>query len=135
MRIAAISFVVLATVIGVVLFTGDSTSGQAAKRPSSAAPAIAEVEALHKAEMSYYREHGRYSDRLADLFAGTRLGSDIVMNAGGLDIHLDTSTDGETVIVRVNSPAITLSRVLVRGQETGRACEVLAPVAPDASCP
>jgi hypothetical protein len=135
LRIAAISVLVVATLIGVVLLTGDSTSGGAAERPPSAAAAIAEVEALHKAEVAYYREHGRYSNRLADLFAGTRLGSDIVMNAGGLDIHLDTSTDGKTVIVRVNSPAITLSRVLVGGQETGRTCDVLAPATGDASCP
>ena len=48
------------------------------------------------------------------------------MNAAALDIHLDVSTDGKTVIVRVNSPTVAMSRVLVRGKETGRTCEVVA---------
>jgi hypothetical protein len=54
------------------------------------------------------------------------------MNAGGLDINLDVSSDGKTVIFRVDSPAIALSRVLVRGKETGRTCEAMAA---GATCP
>jgi len=132
MRIAAVSLIVLAVAIGAVLVLDNTSSGEAAESSLSAKPAVDEIDALQKAEASYYAERGRYSERLADLFATTRFGTDIVMNAGGLDIHLDTSTDGKTVILRVNSPAITLSRVLVRGQETGRTCEALAA---GATCP
>jgi hypothetical protein len=41
------------------------------------------------------------------------------MNAAAVEIDLDVSTDGQTVIVRVNSATLALSRVLVRGKETG----------------
>jgi hypothetical protein len=130
-RVAAVSFVVVA-IVAVVAVTGYGSKGDAAPAPPSVARAIAEIGALQKAQAGYYTKRARYSERLADLFANPRLGSDIVMNAGGLDIHLDTSTDGKTVIVRVSSPAIALSRVLVRGRETGRTCEALAP---GAGCP
>jgi hypothetical protein len=132
MRIAAVLLVIVAVAIGAVLVLGNGSNGNAAESSLSAKPALDEIDALQKAEASYYAERGRYSERLADLFATTRFGTDIVMNAGGLDIHLDTSTDGKTVILRVNSPAITLSRVLVRGKETGRTCEAFAA---GATCP
>ena len=125
-RTAAAALVILAALVGGGIVTGSVSRGEGAKSPRSAAKAIAELDALREAESSYYTQRGRYSGRLADLFATTRSGTDIVMNAGGLDIHLDVSSDGQTVIVRVNSAAIALSTVLVGGKETGRTCEALA---------
>jgi hypothetical protein len=124
MRIAAIAAVAFA-LVAIAAVTGYTTRGDAAEASPAGARAVEEVEALQKAEADHFKRHGRYSERLADLFSATRFGTDIVMNAGGLDINLDVSTDGKTVIVRVDSPAITLSRVLVNGRETGRTCEAL----------
>ena len=125
MRLAVVLILALTAVAAAALWTGSVSLGEAADKPPSAANALAEMNALAKAEASYYAQHKRYADRLADLFANTAFGTDIVMHSGGLDIHVDASTDRQTVILRVNSPAVTLARVLVRGQETGRACEAL----------
>ena len=87
--------------------------------------ALAEITALQQSEAALFAREGRYSDRLADLFSSGRSGTDIVMNAPGLDIELHVSTDRKTLIIRVESDSIGLSRVLEDGQEIGQTCVVL----------
>jgi hypothetical protein len=90
------------------------------------ARAEAEVAALAAAEAAHYARYGRYTSRIADLFARTKDGPAAVANAAGLDVQLDTSSDGKTLILRVTSPSVALTRVLVRGRRLRASCQVLA---------
>jgi hypothetical protein len=118
--------VVLLVAVGVVI-AGAST---VAARSSTASPnplvvqAKAEIAALERAEGSYYTKHRRYTPRLADLLS-FKGGSDVGLQSPGLDIHADLSSDGQWIILRVNSPAIGLGRVLNAGQKAGQMCQVL----------
>jgi hypothetical protein len=118
--------VVLLVAVGVVI-AGAST---VAARSSTASPnplvvqAKAEVAALERAEGSYYAKRRRYTTRLADLLS-FKGGSDVGVQSPGLDIHADISSDGQWIILRVNSPAIGLGRVLNAGQRAGQMCQVL----------
>jgi len=118
--------VVLLVVLGVVI-AGAST---VAARSSTTSPnplvvqAKAEIDALEHAEGSYYAKRHRYTTQLADLLS-FKSGSDVAVQSPGLDIHVDVSSDGQWIIVRVNSPAIGLGRVLNVGHKAGQMCQVL----------
>jgi hypothetical protein len=122
MRLAAVLAAVVALIAAFVAFAARSSG--AAAQDTSSTRAKAEIAALQRAEASFYAKRKRYSGRLADLWA-TRAFTDIAINSPGLDIHLDVSSDGKTVLLRVNSPTIGLGRVLRGGQEVGQMCQVL----------
>lgn len=123
MRAAAALFIVAAIGVSVGVFA--SRTPTATAEGSRTKSALAEITALQQSEAALFAREGRYSDRLADLFSSGRSGTDIVMNAPGLDIELHVSTDGKTLIIRVESDSIALSRVLEDGQEIGQTCVVL----------
>jgi hypothetical protein len=118
--------VVILVAVGAVI-AGAST---VAARSSTASPnplvvqAKAEIAALERTEGSYYAKRRRYTTRLADLLS-LKGGSDVGLQSPGLDIHADISSDGQWIILRVNSPAIGLGRVLDAGQKAGQMCQVL----------
>lgn len=130
-----VASVVLAAAFGAAVAIAFAPRSEATEAPVFSARAGAEIDALQRAEQSHYAKRGRYSERLADLFDRTRFGADIVMNAAAVHIALDVSTDGRTVIMRVDSPTVSLSRVLVRGEEAGRTCETLVRGLRVAVCP
>lgn len=119
--------IILLVALGVVIAGATRT---VAARSSTASPnplvmqAKAEIAALERAEGSYYAKRRRYTARFADLLS-FKGGSEVGVQSPGLDIHADVSSDGQWVILRVNSPAIGAGRVLNAGQEAGQMCQVL----------
>jgi len=94
--------------------------------PNAAARATDTISALNlidKAEQSYRVAHGRFTSHLADMITGSRgLANDLSI---GLDVQLDVSTDGQTVLDRVTSDVLSLVRARDKSRVVAESCLLL----------
>jgi hypothetical protein len=84
------------------------------------------VSALHlidKNEQAFHAAHGKFTSHLADLVPGhPQLATDLGV---GLDVQLDTSTDGQSYLVRITSNIFSLVRAHTGTKVTAKSCLVL----------
>jgi hypothetical protein len=78
---------------------------------------------IDQGEQGYKAAHGRYTSHLADLVPGhPQLATDLSV---GLDVQLDTSTDGQSYLARVSSDVFSLVRARTGTKVTAKSCLVL----------
>jgi hypothetical protein len=123
MRVAVV--VVLLVAVGVLIADAIPVAHSSTASPNPLVfQAKAEIAALERAEGGYYAKRRRYTAQLPDLLS-FKGGSQVFLESPGLDIHVDVSSDGESIMLRVNSPAIGLGSVLKAGKTADQACLVL----------
>jgi hypothetical protein len=93
---------------------------------STKAQALATVGALSlidKEEQAFKSAHGKFTSSLGDLVPGhPLLASDL---GAGLAVELDTSTDGQSYLVRITSNIFSLVRAHTGTRVTAKSCLVL----------
>jgi hypothetical protein len=116
-------FIVIAFVLLFVLpaILKKHSSGPTTK--TQALDTVQAVSLLDKGEQAFKLAHGHYTSHLADLVPGhPLLASDIGV---GLDVQLDTSTDGQSYLARVSSNVFSLVRARTGTKVTAKSCLVL----------
>jgi hypothetical protein len=93
---------------------------------STKAQALATVGALSlidKEEQAFKVAHGKFTSSLADLVPGhPLLATDL---GAGLAVQLDTSTDGQSDLVRITSNIFSIVRAHTGTKVTAKSCRVL----------
>jgi hypothetical protein len=93
---------------------------------STKAQALATVGALSlidKEEQAFKVAHGKFTSSLADLVPGhPLLATDL---GAGLAVQLDTSTDGQSYLVRITSNIFSIVRAHTGTKVTAKSCRVL----------
>jgi hypothetical protein len=129
-------FVVVIAAAAVTASMSPSSSARSTAQPTNGDRAVIVLESLTRAEGRYLAKHHRYTPRLADLFADSREGSTIAMNlTAPLEVHVDVTTAGRTMLIRVDSASTSLLRPLVNGTAVGFSCEIHAAGGPTGGCP
>jgi hypothetical protein len=78
---------------------------------------------IDRGQQSFKSAKGRYTSHLADLVPGhPQLVKDIAV---GLDVELDTSTDGQSYLARVSSDIFSLVRARTGTKVTAKSCLML----------
>jgi hypothetical protein len=84
---------------------------------------IGAMNLIDQGEQTFKTAHGRYTAHLADLVPGHKqLAADLAI---GLDVTLDTSTDGQSYLARVSSDIFSLVRARTGTKVTAKSCLVL----------
>jgi hypothetical protein len=97
------------------------TSGPNAK--TRATDTIGALNLIDQGEQTFKAAQGRYTSHLADLVPGHKqLAADLAI---GLDVSLDTSTDGQSYLARVSSDVVSLVRGRTGTKVTAKSCLVL----------
>ena len=100
-----------------------------------ATQALDAMDLIDKAELGFKATHSRFTPHLADLLqANSQLANDLAI---GLNVQLDVSTDGQSLLARVASDNLSLVRARSGKKITAKSCLVLksgsgvtCPVAP-----
>jgi hypothetical protein len=97
------------------------SSGPNAK--TRATDTIGAINLIDQGEQAFKAAQGRYTAHLADLVPGHKqLAADLAI---GLDVSLDTSTDGQSYLARVSSDIFSLVRARTGTKITAKSCLVL----------
>jgi hypothetical protein len=84
------------------------------------------IDVLQLGEQRHYTKSKRYTSNLGDIFQDKRVGTQIAVNLGvPLDVYLNVSRDGQTLLLRVNGPTVTMFRAFDHGAQIGKGCEML----------